>query len=288
MDHTIVFVGEIHLCYGVEGLLRLETCNSSQYFHKGDTEQTRCDVFATSPFEKGRFIVEYRGKLFKENSVDQFSGNVDYLYTFCHDGIAYCIDVSSEDGSLGRLCNDSVKPNTKMKIVIPHLCLFALKDIDVGDEITYDYGGQGLPWRKKKSKKKKTDSPGPGNISHHYRTGDSPGNENAEALEPSFVLAVTRPLSLQPAPSGSTDPSKCAPPFDGSASTPEWENQDQDTSVGSGFTGLETQRPVCENAVALRPRSFSQPTRSSSTDSNKDNNSSGEEYSQEEDSNSSG
>lgn len=29
----------------------------------------------------------------------------------------------------------------------PHLCLFAIKDIDAGEEISYDYGGHNLPWR---------------------------------------------------------------------------------------------------------------------------------------------
>lgn len=31
----------------------------------------------------------------------------------------------------------------------PHLCLFALKEITAGTEITYDYGGKEWPWRKK-------------------------------------------------------------------------------------------------------------------------------------------
>ncbi|KAI9534099.1 hypothetical protein NQZ68_016817 [Dissostichus eleginoides] len=30
----------------------------------------------------------------------------------------------------------------------PHLCLFALRDINPGEEITYDYGGTDWPWRK--------------------------------------------------------------------------------------------------------------------------------------------
>ena len=28
----------------------------------------------------------------------------------------------------------------------PYLCLFALKDINVGEEILYDYGIKDLPW----------------------------------------------------------------------------------------------------------------------------------------------
>ena len=64
------------------------------------------------------------------------------------------LDASVEDNSLGRLVNDDhQKPNCKMKMIavegMPHLCLFALKDIDPGEEITYSYGNADWPWRKK-------------------------------------------------------------------------------------------------------------------------------------------
>lgn len=29
----------------------------------------------------------------------------------------------------------------------PHLCLFAVDDIQEGEELTYDYGGEDCPWR---------------------------------------------------------------------------------------------------------------------------------------------
>lgn len=64
----------------------------------------------------------------------------------------YSIDASVDDGSLGRLVNDDSNPNAKVKVIsisrIPHLCLFALRDIQSGEEITYDYGGYDLPWRR--------------------------------------------------------------------------------------------------------------------------------------------
>ncbi len=66
----------------------------------------------------------------------------------------YSIDASHDDGSLGRLVNDDKKSNAKMlKIEVnsnPHLCLFAIKNISEGQEITFDYGGADLPWRANK------------------------------------------------------------------------------------------------------------------------------------------
>lgn len=63
------------------------------------------------------------------------------------------IDASDPEAGLGRWINDDHKaPNSVMKKVIvhdssPHLCLFACDDIQVGEEIRYDYGTKDLPWR---------------------------------------------------------------------------------------------------------------------------------------------
>lgn len=50
---------------------------------------------------------------------------------------------------LGRLVNHSWHPNSKTKVIMvdgtPHLCFFALRDIEIGEEILYDYG---VPKRK--------------------------------------------------------------------------------------------------------------------------------------------
>lgn len=58
---------------------------------------------------------------------------------------------------LGRLVNDapSRSANCVMKKRIigdktPYLALYALRDLTVGEELRYDYGVSGLPWRKKK------------------------------------------------------------------------------------------------------------------------------------------
>ncbi|XP_036449709.1 uncharacterized protein LOC118823944 isoform X2 [Colossoma macropomum] len=105
-------------------------------------------VFATAVIPEGSFIVEYRGVL---REAGQCTPD-PYSYYFIHNNTRYCIDASVDDGSLGRLVNDDSNPNSRMKIIsvsqVPHLCLFALRDIQPGEEITYDYGGYDLPWRR--------------------------------------------------------------------------------------------------------------------------------------------
>ena len=53
----------------------------------------------------------------------------------------------------------SPKENTCVQVVmvdkLPHLCIFATKDISIGEELRYDYGIADLPWRKKVNIKQK-------------------------------------------------------------------------------------------------------------------------------------
>lgn len=57
---------------------------------------------------------------------------------------------------LARFVNDSPTPNLKPKYIevdsIPKLCLFAVKEIQINEEIVYDYNAANLWWRKKVEK----------------------------------------------------------------------------------------------------------------------------------------
>ncbi|XP_036407926.1 uncharacterized protein LOC118793909 [Megalops cyprinoides] len=73
----------------------------------------------------------------------------------------YSIDAAREDDSMGRLVNDDhINPNCKMKRVMvegkPHLCLFAVRDIPPGEEVTYNYGNGDWPWRNEVHKSSKS------------------------------------------------------------------------------------------------------------------------------------
>ncbi|XP_035234688.1 uncharacterized protein LOC118206295 isoform X1 [Anguilla anguilla] len=60
-------------------------------------------------------------------------------------------DAFTDDGSLGQLVNDEPRPNSEMKKMAvdgsPHLCVFAIKNIQKGEEIVFNHIGVDLPWR---------------------------------------------------------------------------------------------------------------------------------------------
>ena len=69
----------------------------------------------------------------------------------------FSIDATEETGRYGRLLNHSRRsPNCEMKKIIvdntPRLVLFAMRHIDIGEELLYDYGDrsketiEALPW----------------------------------------------------------------------------------------------------------------------------------------------
>ncbi|XP_073668979.1 uncharacterized protein [Paramisgurnus dabryanus] len=114
-------------------------------------------VFALSPFQKGDFVVEYRGEMIDSAEAQArrnkyHPSQAVFMFDFYWHDKQWCIDAAVENGSLGRLVNDDhVNPNCRIKKIVadgkPHLVLFALQNIERGDEITYDYGGSDWPWR---------------------------------------------------------------------------------------------------------------------------------------------
>ncbi|XP_056278107.1 N-lysine methyltransferase KMT5A-A-like isoform X2 [Pseudoliparis swirei] len=124
-------------------------------------------IFTSALFEKGEFLLEYRGELISQQECERRQRlHHDclkvFMFEFHFNGKLWCFDAAKEDGSLGRLVNDNnVNPNAKMKYLNiqgkPHLCLFATRDISQGEEVTYNYGDSDWPWRCKKSEGKSSD-----------------------------------------------------------------------------------------------------------------------------------
>lgn len=108
-------------------------------------------IVTTRAFQRKDFVVEYAGELVdvpeaKDREVDYLVGQKGcYMYYFNHKDKNYCVDATAESEFYGRLVNHSRRrPNCVVKVVEvkgkPHLVLLALRDIDIGEEILYDYG----------------------------------------------------------------------------------------------------------------------------------------------------
>ncbi|XP_052002363.1 uncharacterized protein LOC127657553 [Xyrauchen texanus] len=103
-------------------------------------------VFALPPFNKGDFVVEYRGEmiaLIDSERRGEVNNNTVFMFDFIRQNKEWCIDGRHENTTPGRLVNDDNVNEGKSR-----LCLFASRDIIPGEEITYDYGGSAWPWRK--------------------------------------------------------------------------------------------------------------------------------------------
>ncbi|KAL3889220.1 hypothetical protein ACJMK2_001567, partial [Sinanodonta woodiana] len=122
-------------------------------------------VFAACTFHKGDFLLEYFGERITKSQAEDREKTIYarnkrfYLYIFKHDGKEMCTDATRNLNRICRLVNDAPEKdaNAKMrKFVIktsslPYLALFATRDIQIGEQILYDYGDhvENLSWRKK-------------------------------------------------------------------------------------------------------------------------------------------
>lgn len=91
-------------------------------------------LFARAPFKKGDFVVEYTGEIIPNEEADRR-------------GTRYIFEISSRrsvDGStrtnLARYMNHSCDPNCEAEIDGARIMIYALRDIEPGEELTYDYG----------------------------------------------------------------------------------------------------------------------------------------------------
>ncbi|XP_063419434.1 uncharacterized protein LOC134702463 [Mytilus trossulus] len=120
-------------------------------------------VFTSRNFKKGDFLLEYEGELLSsEEGVSRLDEHVAsgigcYVFFFKNKDEKKM----SIDGTFSRLkaryVNDGIgiEKNSVMKRIDvedrPHLALFAVRDINTGEELRYDYGetSKYLPWRRK-------------------------------------------------------------------------------------------------------------------------------------------
>jgi SET domain-containing protein len=97
--------------------------------------RTGLGVFATKPIKKKTYIVEYTGPLLTNA---QCEARADNRYWF-EVNARWTID-GSPRSNVARYINHSCRPNADPMIRDQRIWIQAIKNIQPGDEITYDYG----------------------------------------------------------------------------------------------------------------------------------------------------
>lgn len=110
-------------------------------------------LFTNIIIEKGQFVCEYAGEIIDVVEAQKRSNldNENYIFVikehFSDHTTTTVIDATII-GNIGRYINHSCEPNcmivpVRIDSLIPRLAIFAIKDIQCNEEITYHYGDQG-------------------------------------------------------------------------------------------------------------------------------------------------
>lgn len=109
----------------------------------------------SKPIGKGQFICEYAGEVIgldeasRRDEANRRDNAMNYILVVIEHAasgmIKTCID-PKYFGNIGRYCNHSCQPNAslvpvRVEGIVPRLCLFASKNIRIGEEVTFDYAG---------------------------------------------------------------------------------------------------------------------------------------------------
>ncbi len=108
------------------------------------SERVGHGVFAKSPMKKRSYVGEYTG-IVRENIKIYFAPLNNYCYEYpIPDRIGRSFVIDATDGNFTRYINHSYNPNLKPQYAFfdgfYHLIFVALKEIQIGEQLTYDYG----------------------------------------------------------------------------------------------------------------------------------------------------
>lgn len=91
-------------------------------------------VFANNVFKKGETVLEFRGKIFTKNNLPNPYDAVEDHYVQIEKD-----EYMGPSGGVDDFVNHSCEPSCGVKIYNPGIFLVAIRDIGVGEEITWDY-----------------------------------------------------------------------------------------------------------------------------------------------------
>lgn len=107
---------------------------SWQPYRVARSQRTGLGLFATALIKKGEFIIEYTGKKIKTKEADDLG--TKYLFDLEN---GWTLDGSGRENT-ARYINHSCKPNAETELVRGKIVIQAIKTINPGEEVTYDYG----------------------------------------------------------------------------------------------------------------------------------------------------
>jgi hypothetical protein len=118
--------------------LLIMTAISSQKSYRVGRSKTGLGLFATQPIKKGTRIIRYYGPILDSRIPEQ--DDIENKYLFELNG-RWTIDGSVRK-NLARYINHSCRPNAESDVRPRERKVFirAIKNIEPGDEINYDYG----------------------------------------------------------------------------------------------------------------------------------------------------
>jgi uncharacterized protein len=108
---------------------------SSRPFRIGRA-RTGMGLFATGVIPKGVRIFEYTGNIITNAEADAIPGKPRYLYNLSK---THTLD-GSPRSNIGRYANHSCAPNGIIYVYGGRIWVKSLREIQPGEEITYDYG----------------------------------------------------------------------------------------------------------------------------------------------------
>ena len=100
--------------------------------------RTGLGLFAAAPIAKRAFIVEYSGRRIPTREARSRERKTGCRYMFEIDS-RWTLDGSTRR-NIGRYANHSCRPNAESALVKGKVILRAIRAIEPGEEITYDYG----------------------------------------------------------------------------------------------------------------------------------------------------
>jgi len=95
---------------------------------------TGLGLYTEEPIEKGGFIIEYVGPVLTLKESNERGGK--YLFETSKNRF---VDGTARSNT-ARYINHSCKPNCEVEIRSGHILVFALRKIQPGEQLAYDYG----------------------------------------------------------------------------------------------------------------------------------------------------